>query len=180
MIIVSPPPQHRYDNCMWVYRGSAIFACARYRYWWLLLLLLLGSPSNTLLECRSNQRICPKTDSHVPKCGVPWLPLIESGDEPNSPGKSQGHCGRIPQIPWVAHSSISSFRSQLRTFLKDMINRLLPLPTPSASRVNLWAETTLIWAEGQMMPTSHASKMHSFLSMQVCIIWIHRLRDSFC
>ena len=139
-----------------------------------LLLLLLGSPSNTLLECRSNQRICPKTDSHVSKCGVPWLPLIESGDEPNGPGKSQGHCGRIPQISWVAHSSISSFHSQLRTFLKDMINRLLTLPTPTASRVNLWAETTLKWAEGQMMPTSQASKMHSFLSMQVCLIWIHR------
>ena len=138
------------------------------------LLLLLASPSNTLLECRSNQRIRPKTDSHVPKCGVPWLPLIEFRDELNGPGKSQGHCGRIPQISWVAHSSISLLRSQLRTFLKDMINRLLTLPIPSASRVNLWAETTLIWAEGKMMPTSQASKMHSFLSMQVCLIWIHR------
>ena len=139
-----------------------------------MLLLLLHSPSRTLLECWSNQRIRPKTDSRVPKCGVPWFLLIESGDEPNGPGKSQGHCGRIPQISWVAHSSISSPHSQLRTLLKDMRNRLLTLSTPSASRVNLWAETTLIWAEGQMMPTSQASKMHSFLSMQVCLIWIHR------
>ena len=37
-------------------------------------LLLLASPSNTLLECRSNQRIRPKTDSRVPKCGVPMTP----------------------------------------------------------------------------------------------------------
>ena len=56
------------------------------------MLLLSPPPPRTLLECRSNQRIRPKTDSRVPKC------LIESGDEPNGPGKSQGHCGRIPQI----------------------------------------------------------------------------------
>ena len=33
-------------------------------------LLLLLSPSRTLLESRSNQRIRPKTDSRVPKCVV--------------------------------------------------------------------------------------------------------------
>ena len=60
---------------------TVFLSCTHYII--MLLLLLLGSPSNTLLECRSNQRICPKADSHVPKCGVPWLPLIESGDEPN-------------------------------------------------------------------------------------------------
>ena len=37
-------------------------------------LLLLLSPSRTLLECRSNQRIRPKTDSRVPKCRVPLTP----------------------------------------------------------------------------------------------------------
>ena len=106
--------------------------------------------------------------------GFPWLPLIESRDEPKGPGESQGHCGRIPQISWVAHSSISSLPSKLRTLLKDMRNRLMALPTPSASRVNLWTKTTFIWAESQMMPTLQASKMHSFLSMQVCLVWIHR------
>ena len=39
-----------------------------------LLLLLLHSPSHTLLECWSNQRIRPKTDSRVPKCGDPRTP----------------------------------------------------------------------------------------------------------
>ena len=38
------------------------------------LLLLLLSPSPTLFECRSNQRIRPKTDSCVPKYGVPLTP----------------------------------------------------------------------------------------------------------
>ena len=137
------------------------------------LLLLLLIFSCTLLECRSSQRIRPKTDSLVPRCGFPWLPLIESRDEPNSPGESQGHGGRIPQISWVAHSNNNN-NSKLRTLLKDIRNRLLTLSTPSSSRVNLRAKTTFIWAESQMMPTSQASKMHSFLSMQVYLIWIHR------
>ena len=38
-------------------------------------LLLLASLSNTLLECRSNQRIRPKTDSHVPQV---WSSLTPS------------------------------------------------------------------------------------------------------
>ena len=35
----------------------------------MMLLLLLISSSSTLLECRSNQGIRPKTDSRVPRCG---------------------------------------------------------------------------------------------------------------
>ena len=37
-------------------------------------LLLLLSPSCTLLECRSSQRIRPKTDSLVSRCGFPLTP----------------------------------------------------------------------------------------------------------
>ena len=39
--------------------------------------------------------------------GFPWLPLIESRDEPNGPGESQGHYGRTPQISWLAHFTAS-------------------------------------------------------------------------
>ena len=107
--------------------------------------------------------------------GFPWLSLIKSMYEPNGPSESQCHCGHTPQISWVAQSSISSLHSQLRTLLKDARECLLTLPTPSASRVNLWAnKLILIWAKGQMMPTLQASKMHSFLSMQDCLIWINR------
>ena len=84
--------------------------------------------------------------------GFPWLPLIESKEEPNGLGESQGHCERAPQISWAAHSSISLLPSQLRTLLKDMRDRLLTLPTQSASRVTLWAKITLIWAKGQICP----------------------------
>ena len=56
--------------------------------------------------------------------GFSWLLLIEFRDEPNGPGKSQGHCRRTPQISWVGRSSISQLYRHLRTLLKDMRDRL--------------------------------------------------------
>ena len=125
--------------------------------------LLLPSPFRTLLECRSNQRIHPKTDSRVPRCGVPLT----------SSNRVRGWAQWPRQIsgPLWAHTidllgySLQHHRSTASCghSWKILRNSLLTLPKPSASRVNLWVKTTLIWAEGQMMPTLQASKMHSFL-----------------